>query len=136
LIVVGYDGSDGGRAALEEAAKLAADLHCPVTVAYCYGITPLGGEVQDLSTALREVGERETARAIERLHAAGVEAEVVLVDDRPAEGLVRLADERDARMIVVGSHGEKPLRGALVGSTPHRLLHLSDRPVLVVRGAA
>jgi len=37
-------------------------------------------------------------------------------------------------MIVVGSYGEKPLRGAILGSTPHRLLHLTERPVLVVRG--
>jgi nucleotide-binding universal stress UspA family protein len=50
-----------------------------------------------------------------------------------ARGAARLADALDARMIVVGSYGEKPLRGAIIGSTPHRLLHLSERPVLVVR---
>ena len=36
-------------------------------------------------------------------------------------------------MIVVGSYGEAPLKGALIGSTAHKLLHLSERPVLVVR---
>jgi nucleotide-binding universal stress UspA family protein len=36
-------------------------------------------------------------------------------------------------MIVVGSYGEAPLKGALVGSTAHKLVHLSERPVLVVR---
>ena len=36
-------------------------------------------------------------------------------------------------MIVVGSYGERRCKGALVGSTPHRLLHLTERPVLVVR---
>ena len=51
----------------------------------------------------------------------------------PSVGLVDLADAHDARMIVVGSYGEAPLRGALVGSTAHKLLHLSERPVLVVR---
>jgi nucleotide-binding universal stress UspA family protein len=34
----------------------------------------------------------------------------------------------------VGSSGEGPLRGILVGSTSYKLLHLSARPVLVVRG--
>ena len=29
--------------------------------------------------------------------------------------------------------GEPPLKGALIGSTAHKLLHLSERPVLVVR---
>ena len=35
-------------------------------------------------------------------------------------------------MIVVGTHGEHPLAGAVLGSVPHKLLHLSDVPVLVV----
>jgi amino acid transporter len=34
--------------------------------------------------------------------------------------------------IVVGTHGESPLHGALIGSTPHKLMHISNCPVLVV----
>jgi nucleotide-binding universal stress UspA family protein len=52
-----------------------------------------------------------------------------------SDGLVELADQVDAQMIVVGSHGEAPLKGAIIGSTAHKLLHLSERPVLVVRAA-
>jgi nucleotide-binding universal stress UspA family protein len=37
-------------------------------------------------------------------------------------------------VIVVGSTAESPLKGALVGSTPHKLIQLSPVPVLVVRG--
>ncbi len=43
------------------------------------------------------------------------------------------AAKHDARMIVVGSHGEGPLAGALLGSVPHKLVQLSEQPVLVVR---
>ena len=43
-----------------------------------------------------------------------------------------LAAEHGARLIVVGSYGEPPLRSAILGSTPHKLLHLSEVPVLVV----
>ena len=35
-------------------------------------------------------------------------------------------------MIVVGTHGEAPFAGAILGSVPHKLLHRSKRPVLVV----
>ena len=59
-----------------------------------------------------------------------------LVDGRPAEGLIAAADEHDAAMIVVGHHGEGPLRGALLGATANKLLHLAERPVLVVPAAA
>jgi len=37
-----------------------------------------------------------------------------------------------ARVIVVGTSGESPLRGAVLGSVPHKLLHLASRPVLCV----
>jgi hypothetical protein len=37
-----------------------------------------------------------------------VEATAAVVDTRPADGLLALADEHQARMIVVGTHGERP----------------------------
>ena len=55
-----------------------------------------------------------------------------MVDAKPAEALVQAADWHDASVIVVGTAGESPLRGAILGSTPHKLLHLSSRPVLCV----
>ncbi len=48
------------------------------------------------------------------------------------EALLALADEHEARAIVVGTYGEHPIKGALIGSVPHKLLHLSERPVIVV----
>ena len=62
----------------------------------------------------------------------GAECTVELIPLRPDHALLRAADEHDARMIVVGSYGEPPLRGVILGSTPHKLLHTADRPVLVV----
>ena len=89
--------------------------------------------MRDYDDAIREHGRGvlEEARSIGR--EAGVEIELVLRELSPAEALIAVADEHDARMIVVGSHGERPLKSALVGSTPTRLLHLAERPVLVVR---
>jgi nucleotide-binding universal stress UspA family protein len=57
------------------------------------------------------------------------------VERDPAHGLVELADQRDARLIVVGTRGESAILGALLGSTPHKLLQVSDRPVVVVPSA-
>ena len=58
-------------------------------------------------------------------------AEVVF--EKAAKALVDASAKHDARMIVVGSHGEGPLAGALLGSVPHKLVHLAEQPVLVVR---
>ena len=105
-----------------------------MVAAFAFGTPPVGGEVADLSATLRERGESVLEEGMRTLRAAGVDARAELLDTKPAEGLVALADREDAQMIVVGSYGERPLRGVLLGSTPHRLVHLSQRPVLVVRG--
>jgi nucleotide-binding universal stress UspA family protein len=133
-LVVGYDGTDGARAAVREAARLAPLLGGDVVVVFAFHVSPLGGQVADLAATLRERGEAVLGEALELLRAAGVDGRGELVDDRPAEALARMADAEDAQMIVIGSYGEAPLRGALLGSTPYRLLHRSERPVLVVRG--
>ena len=131
--VVGYDGTDGARAALDAAVGLAAELGDGLVAVFAHATSRLGGEVRDYDDAIREHGRGvlEEARSIAR--EAGVEIELVLREQSSAEALIAVADEHDARMIVVGSYGERPLKSALVGSTPTRLLHLSERPVLVVR---
>jgi nucleotide-binding universal stress UspA family protein len=56
-----------------------------------------------------------------------------MVNEHSDHALMTVAEKRKARMIVVGSHGESPLRGAVLGSTPYKLVHSSKTPVLVVR---
>ena len=134
-LVVGYDGTEGARAALDEALTLAGQLSESVHVVFSFESPRLGGELHDLDDAIRERGDAVVGEALATAARAGV---VVSSDVRmqdPAEGLIAAADEVAASMIVVGSYGERPLKSALVGSTPTRLLHLSSRPVLVVRAA-
>ena len=64
-----------------------------------------------------------------------VATEIVLIAERPADGLVNLAEARGAEMIIVGGNGRGPLAGAILGSVPYRLLHRSSVPVLVVPSA-
>lgn len=132
-IVVGYDGSTCAKAALQTAVEVAKAYDDKLIVAFGYDVSPLGGELRDYQEALKELASRRLQEARELIPSdSGLEVEAVIVERHPAPALVELADERDARVIVVGTHGESPLRGALVGSTPHKLLQLSDRPVLVV----
>jgi nucleotide-binding universal stress UspA family protein len=135
-IIVGYDGSDCAKAALRVAMEVGRAYGERVTIAYGYDVSPVGGQDHDYLEALRELGTKrlEEAQALVADDAGQVDA--VIVEEAPAKALVQLADERDARLIVVGTRGERPLTGALLGSTPHKLLHLSDRPVLVVPAPA
>jgi nucleotide-binding universal stress UspA family protein len=129
-LVVGYDGTDGARAALKAAVELAEELGDGVVAVFAYTVGRLGGEVADYAQALHEHAQTvlEEARSI-----GGEGLEVVELEQSPAEALIEVADQRNARMIVVGSYGERPLKSALVGATPNKLLHLAEHPVLVVR---
>lgn len=132
-IVVGYDGSDCAQTALERAADLAKELGDRLVIVFGYEPYHMGGEIQDHRAALEEYGEKVTASAVEQAKSKGVDAEIMLVSEEAADALVGVAKARNARMIVVGTYGDSPWKGAFLGSTPHKLVHISETPVLVVR---
>ena len=82
-----------------------------------------------------EIGRRVTDEAKAQAAAAGVDAQAELVQEHGAAALLSLAERHGARFIVVGTYGESPLKGAILGSTPHKLLHVSPVPVVVVPAA-
>jgi nucleotide-binding universal stress UspA family protein len=132
-IVVGYDGSDCSRNALDEALRTAGALGDEVTVVFGYAPPGLwGGEIVEHEEAIEERGQKVLAEAKHQAEAAGATVELELVAKKASEAIVAAADKRDARMIIVGSYGDPPLKGMILGSTPNKLLHLADRPVLVV----
>lgn len=132
-IVVGYDGTPGADRALDEAAALARSLGDTLVLVFAYEATRAGGEVADLDAAIAEQGRAVLEQGRARCGASGLELDLRQLEESPADGLLDVANEVDARMIVVGTYGEHPLKGALLGSTPYRLVHRSTRPVLVVR---
>jgi nucleotide-binding universal stress UspA family protein len=132
-IVLGYDESPGSRPALAMAVSLAARFEEPLVLVY--GAEPPGGmgeEFRAHQRALAEIGQVAVQHAVAEAEAAGVSTVVEVLDAKPAQALVDAADRHDARVIVVGTSGESPLRGAILGSVPHKLLQISDRPVLCV----
>jgi nucleotide-binding universal stress UspA family protein len=132
-IVVGYDGSACGEAALDAALELGPPLGDEVTVVFGYAPPGIwGGEIADHEEAIEELGEQVLGKARRQASGRGVEIGEELVAKRGVEALIEVADARDARLIVVGSFGESALKGIILGSTTNKLLHLTDRPVLVV----
>jgi nucleotide-binding universal stress UspA family protein len=137
-IVLGYDGSPCADSALAAAIDLAEALGEPLYVAYAAEppYRGVGDERGEHRRALEELGGAATERAVAQADERGVAVERVLVEARPVEGLIGLADERAARLIVVGASGEGPIAGAILGSVAYKLLHRSHVPVLVVPGGS
>ena len=80
--------------------------------------------------------EAEVTAAVDGLIAAGVTAHGVIRDTvfgHAAREIIEDAREHQADVIVMGSRGRGDLAGLVLGSTAHKVIHLADRPVLVVR---
>jgi nucleotide-binding universal stress UspA family protein len=74
--------------------------------------------------------------AVDKLSAAGVKAHGdvgTTLYGHAARSIVDDAIEHDVGVIVMGSRGRGDLAGLVLGSTAHKVIHLADRPVLIVR---
>ena len=133
-IVIGYDGSDSSKTALGQALGFAQALGDSIVVVF--GAAPGGyggGEVPEQRKAVEEFGQQVTQEAVDAAKKANVDCTVEMLNEHAHEALITVGDKHDARMIVVGSHGDHPVVDAIIGATPYKLVQMSDRPVLVVR---
>ena len=74
--------------------------------------------------------------AAKELHDSGVKAHYEVrntIYGQAGREIVDAARAHDAGVIVMGSRGRSDLAGLVLGSTAHKVIHLSDLPVLVVR---
>jgi nucleotide-binding universal stress UspA family protein len=84
----------------------------------------------------KDEANAEVLSSVDVLIQAGVKAHGEVrntVFGHAAREIVNDAKELDADLIVMGSRGRGDIAGLLLGSTAHKVIHLSDRPVLVVR---
>src|SRR4051794_16861434 len=153
-IVIGYDGSPASGDAVDAAARLFPGRTAVVVVvfeaehAYDTLVDVPDGSLAPLDSSLDYQGviasdhveyqgaQRLAQQGVDRARAAGLAAEgMATVDVRPAaDVLVRLATERDAPALVVGSHGHHALHELFARSTTRDLIRPSPCPVVVIRG--
>ncbi|HUY64529.1 MAG TPA: universal stress protein [Acidimicrobiales bacterium] len=106
-VVLGYDGSEGSQAALAVAVTVARAFDATLAVVFGYEPSPVGGEVADYRRQLEKLGADVVAKAVQQASQldADVTVDAVVVPMRPVESLLAAADERAARVIVVGGTG-------------------------------
>ena len=83
-----------------------------------------------------EEAQAAVGEGVDALMQAGVDAQGEMreaIFGHAAQEIVKDAREHDADVIIMGSRGRSDLAGLVLGSTAHKVIHLSDRPVLVVR---
>jgi nucleotide-binding universal stress UspA family protein len=141
-ILFATDGSPSAEEAQKEAFELAHRLGAPlvvVSVAHAH-LPAVGYASYGYSNIVAELTQAEHKRVKELLAtiataacAAGLSCSTVMADGLAVEEICEVASERDAQLIVVGSHGWSAARRILSGSVSTGLVHSAQCPVLVVR---
>lgn len=81
----------------------------------------------------RDQGAAALQAARAALDAAGLPYQYHVSVGTPAEAIARYADEQAVDQIVMGRQGQGGLQALLLGSVVHKVLHLTGRPVLLVK---
>jgi nucleotide-binding universal stress UspA family protein len=132
-ILVGYDGSDGARRALELAATLARHDDQVSVVAVAEGI-PLFGHASTLPSPEQEDARQGQLLEAERvLGAHGLASSLVRRSGDPATAILELADEQDVDLVVLGTRGVSTVERWLIGSVSSKVLQHAACSVLVAR---
>jgi nucleotide-binding universal stress UspA family protein len=144
-ILVPVDGSDTAKQGLLEAVRLAQALGAEVRLVHVVDDSALAMHPEAGIAAAPLVehfaeGGREILQEARLLACAqGIEPEVALHENftgRVADVIVSEARKWPAQLIVMGTHGRRGLKKALLGSDAQAVLHASPVPVLLVRSSA
>jgi nucleotide-binding universal stress UspA family protein len=137
-IMVGFDGSDTARKALQWALDEARLHHADVTVVHAWepayvDTFPLAA-TPTLPTERERAAERLLDDAIAYADTTGLPGPVhrSVEQGGPAAALLRVADEVDADLIVVGSRGHGGFVGLLLGSVSRQVVTHAHCPVAVI----
>ena len=135
MIVVATDGSDASQLAVHEGLELAKKTGAAVTVVTARQPISFIGAPYDQRELSRQLARARAAldRAKAEAEAIGVEASYQIREGDPADEILRIAADRQADLVVLGSRGLGAVKSALLGSVSKAVVSGSDRPVLVVK---
>jgi nucleotide-binding universal stress UspA family protein len=149
-ILVAIDGSPTGNRGLKAAMDLASSQAASLTVIHVVddmqsvsyvgdmGYVP-ADYVDKLLEDLRKNGRKILAKAEAAARGAGIDVKALLVESKGgsiADAILAQARKQRADTIVLGTHGRRGLRRALMGSDAEAVLRDSRVPVLLVRALA
>ena len=139
-ILVPTDGSEGTneavRNALDIAAAYDATVHALSVVDISYPYSGFSGTI-NRDRAIDELesrGRRAVDEIVEQAEEAGVDAVPVVRKSKTVrEAILEYADETDADVIVMGTHGRTGLGRYMLGSVTEFVVRSANVPVLTVR---
>ncbi|HYG69937.1 MAG TPA: universal stress protein [Anaeromyxobacteraceae bacterium] len=137
-ILVAVDGSESSQKAARMAVEIAVKFDARLTFVHvvpklllppdAYGLT-----IAEVEKEHRAYAERLLDRTLSQLPLEGREPTRTVLYGSPAEAIAEEAVANDVGLVVVGSRGHGAVARVFLGSVSDRLVHISPKPVLVVR---
>jgi nucleotide-binding universal stress UspA family protein len=139
-LLIAIDGSDHARRAIEAAARLAKEgvavdavlVHVRDSPAYYGELPPF--DYESIESSLRQRQSTLLEAGLAQARNSGLPTVATqAAQGQAAQEIVRLAAERGADCIVMGTRGMNALGGLLLGSVAQRVVHLAAVPVMLVK---
>ena len=139
--MVGTDGSETAKHAVKEATELAKAVAAELHVVTGYDVqegrrvqaSGAGAESAAWSQAPDAGAQSVLEEAAALARTRGVDAQVHACNEDPADALIRIAEENQADVILVGNKGMTGSRRFLLGSVPNKVSHHAPCSVFIVR---
>ena len=134
-ILLATDGSEYSHRAVRYARSLAECYEANLWLVHVFASTSdlLGYEdFEKLFAKRKSAGQAILDKAKEILGSTTLKVYQELIDGSEAEAILKIAETRQADLIVMGTRGFGAVKGLLVGSVSRKVIHLSACPVMVV----
>jgi nucleotide-binding universal stress UspA family protein len=141
-IVLGTDGSETARKAVQQATELARQVGASISLVSAYQPVSnqrLRDEKREVPKDMewmvnpREDVEATLRDAAEAVAGAGVKVETFAREGDAADAILDVAEEQAADLIVVGNKGMTGAKRFLLGSVPNKVSHHAPCSVLIIR---
>lgn len=100
---------------------------------YAAGLDLPGAAVASTVESIGEQARHDLERAAEFAQIKGIEAHTHLVSGSPRDEVVKLAEELDCGLIVIGTHGRSGFSKLVFGSVCEKVVRHSHVPVLSIK---
>ncbi|WP_158059264.1 universal stress protein [Halorussus halophilus] len=134
-VLLPTDGTPAMEAVIEHARNVTNQQDGCVHVLYVIDdrafLTLDDERIPDVADSLREEGVSAVGTATEALANEDFDVTTEIREGDPADEILAAADEHDADLVVMGTHGADPTRN-LLGSVSRKVVTLSSTPVLTI----
>ncbi len=132
------DGSETSNKAVEHGVILAKAVGGEVLGLYVIDISAFTGiPTEAIWENMRSLLDEEGKKALSMVEDAAkentVKFELLLKEGRPADDIIKTAEERDVDIIIMGTAGRSGLDKFLLGSVAEKVMRTATCPVLIIR---